>query len=174
MNMGKYIKKRMIFFCVSFLFVIVCSVAASFSFMNSNFVNNDIVINNENLQIIYENGKKGIQKSLYPLSFQQGNLKSPSNIIKIVNKGHFSTNFAIVIKQTDVSIDNIDINKIYYSVNNSTPNILGKARNGEIFSSTLAADSEFIVDVKLWISSEFIENDDAGKKIALEFDVIKK
>lgn len=174
MNMGKYVKKRMMFFSVSLLFIIACTVAASYALMKNDFVNNDVIVNNKNLQVIYENRENGIIDSLYPLSFQQGNLESPSNFIKIVNKKHFSTKFAIVIKQTNVSIDTLDINKIYYSVNNSTPKILGSVEDGVIFTSKVNGKEEYIADVKLWISSELIDNSDAGKKISLDIQVIEK
>lgn len=172
MNISKIIKKRMGLFIISLIFITLLSITSTYAFMNNSFVDNPKVINNENLKITYENGTEKIKNCSYPMSFQQGIKESPSNIIKIVNKGHFSTKFSLKINEISDDSDSIDLNKIYYSINNNDPKILGETLDGIIYNSNIKSNSEYIFDIKLWVASEFVENSDQGKSIKLKFEVL--
>lgn len=172
MDISSVIKKRMIFFVFSLVFVVFITFTSSYALMNNGYVNSAKVINNGNLQIIYENGELNAKNGSYPMSFQQGNYESPSNIVKIVNKGHFSTKFSVIIKENSKVDNSLEFSKIYYSVNNSEPAILGNQDNNIIYSSDIKSREEYILDIKLWVGSELITNEDQGKQVNLSIDVI--
>lgn len=167
----KYLKKRIWLFGITLLIVALC-LLTSYNVKNKKDLSTtDKVINSGNLEIILVDGKNGFKNSVYPLSYEQGNLKSPSNIVKIVNKSNLSTKFYIYINQTNVDNNSIDLNKIYYSINNENPRILGSSSSGEILSGTIKGRREKIFDIKVWAGEEFVDSNDAGKTLSFEINV---
>lgn len=173
MDISSLLKKRVIFFLISLIFVMVITVVSSYAFVN-NEINGEKIINSNNLQIVYENGKVAVEKSSYPMSVDQGIKEAPSNIIRIINKSKYSAKFSLVVSNKDKKNNNLSFNKIYYSVNGSNPQILGNAENGIVYSATIEENKEYKLDVKIWAASEYISNEDQGKKVDLKFEVLNK
>lgn len=171
MNIDELLKKRLMFFFVSFIFIVVITISSSYAITINN-VEKGKVINNGNLNIIYPSGEELVENCGYPLSYQQGNSIAPSNIIRVINNSNNKTSFNLLIR-TDNNDNSLDVNKIYYSINDCEPIILGLAKNSIVFNEQLDSNEEYILDIKVWASSELINNEDQGKEINLIFDIIE-
>lgn len=168
MKIEELLKKRLLFFFVSFIFIIIVTISSSYAILNSD-VNKSKVINNGNLEITYDKGYDVINSG-YPLSYEQGITSSPSNIIRIKNLSDRKTSFDLYIETNDVD-NSLDVNKIYYSINDSKPLILGEREGSIIYTDTIMDGEEYILDIKVWASLELINNSDQGKNIDLKFEV---
>lgn len=171
MNIDELFKKRLLFFFTSFIFIVIVTISSSYAMLN-NDVEKGKVINNGNLRIVYPRGSEIVENCEYPLSYQQGNSISPSNIIRIINKSNENTGYELYIKalKQDTSLD---INKIYYSINDSEPVILGSKDDSLVYSSIIEGKEEHALDIKVWASSELIDNSDQGHEIDLTFEVVE-
>ena len=170
MNIDELFKKRLLFFFASFIFIVMVTISSSYAMNDKLNVEKGKVINNGNLKIIYPSGDEIIENCGYPLSYQQGNSISPSNIIRIINKSDEKTSFDLSIK-ANINESSLDINKIYYSINDSEPVILGTKKDFIVYSSAIDKGKEYVLDIKVWASSELINNDDQGKEIDLIYEV---
>ena len=86
MSISKVIRKRLVFFIVTLVFIVLLTITSTYAFQKEKIVNNNGVFNNGNLSIKYVMGNNSLKTCSYPLSFQQGIQKSPENLIKIVKK----------------------------------------------------------------------------------------
>lgn len=171
MNIDKLLKKRLMFFFTSFIFIVLATISSSYAILNSN-VDKSKVINKGNLEITYENGYNEVLNSGYPMSYEQGISLSPSNIIKIKNLSTSVASFDLYINVNDVN-NSLDTNKIYYSINDSTPVILGNMFDSKVFSDNIDENGEYILDIKVWASLDLVDNSDQGRVIDLNFEVVE-
>lgn len=172
-SINKYIKKRMLLFCVTLFLIAVFTIGTSYALLNNKNVNKSGVFNNEILEVTYENGHNLVTNSSYPMSFQQGISSAHINKIKIVNKAVFSALFFIKVSSS-VEQNSIGIDKIYYQVNNEVPVLLSNASEGIIYKGRINFKEEVNVEVKFWIAQELISNNDQGKNQELIFEVFNK
>lgn len=168
MKIDKIINKRFSIFIVSSIIIIVICVLATEVIKNSDFVNNNMYIDNTDLQIIYKNGTKIAEKSGYPLSFQQGKEESNPNVIEIVNKKDFSTSFSLCVHKVDVSNNDLSLSKLYFDVNDTTNGVLSEDKEC-FYSSSVDGNQRVILNVKIWPGSDLVTSDDQGKNVNLEF-----
>lgn len=172
MNTSSVLKKRIILFVASAIFIIVC-LLVTFIF-NAYKGKNDLVVNKKNIQVVYENAKKGINTSNYPLKYEEGNTKSPSNIIKISNKANEVISYDIVITTDSTDANSLDPGKIYVSIDGEEGRILSSLEDGIIYTSSLQKKEEDKIDLKLWIASELILSSDNGKSLGVNVEVKEK
>lgn len=172
MNISSVLKKRIMIFAFSLIFILVCLLVTYL--FNANNSKNDLVVNKKNIQVVYENGKKGINTSEYPLKYEDGNSKSPSNIIKISNKVNTSVDYEIVITADKENSNSLETSKIYVSVNDEEGKILSSIEEGIIYTSRLAKKGEDIVDLKIWIAEELVQASDNGKSLGISVEVREK
>lgn len=172
MSTSLIMKRRIRFFIISLVFIILVLVI-TFVMFNKNLLTQDVLFNNKNLRVKFENGKKGIQFGEYPMSFQQGVLNSPSNIFKIVNKSGYKTEYQVVV--SDISESNkIDINKIVVAINDEEIKLMSDVVNGIIYNGKLEGKQEDILNLKFWLDSEQANQDDLTKTLKLSVDIKEK
>lgn len=170
MKTKKVLKRRIMIFGFSLVFILLC-VFITYTFNGKN--NNDLVLDKTNIQVIYENGEEGIKTSEYPLSITEGKSKSPNNIIKIKNKKEFNLKYQIVVS-TDGDVNSLDVNKLYISVNDSEPKILGSYTDNIVYESTLLSKQDEEVNLKIWIGKDLVDSSDNGKSLVVNVNVIEK
>lgn len=172
MNTSSVLKKRIIIFSFSVIFILVCLLVTYF--FNAHNGKNDLVVNKKNIQVVYENAKNGINTSDYPLKYDEGKKNSPSNIIKISNKIDMSVDYEIVITTDKGVANSLEPSKIYVSINGGEGQILSSIEEGVIYTSKLGKKEEEVVDLKIWISNELIETTDNGKSLGINIEVREK
>lgn len=170
MKINKILNKRFSIFIVSSVIIIIICIFATETIKNSDFVNDYVYVDTDNLQIIYKNGTKNAKNSGYPLSFQQGKEESDINLIEIVNKQDFSTSFSLCVREFDVSSKSLSLDKIYFDVNNNSSGTLSDD-NKCFYTDTIDKKEKMILNVRLWAGSDLVTNEDQGKSINLEFYV---
>lgn len=172
MSTSLIMKRRLRFFIISLVFIILI-LAVTFLIFNKNAFTKDVLFNNKNLRVKFENGKKGIQFGGYPMSFQQGVLDSPANIFKIVNKSDYKNEYQVVVSDTSVS-NAIDINKIVVAINDEEIKLMSDVVNGIIYNGKLEGKQEEILNLKFWLDSEQVAPDDLTKTLKLSVDIKEK
>lgn len=171
MSTSAIMKKRTNIFIITVIFIIVGLITTYFIFSNSN---KDVLINNKNIKVIFENSKEGLKFGEYPMTFQQGISESPSNIFKIVNKSKFSTDYQVIVTNTSKEGNSIDVNKVAVSINDSEIKMLSDVVNGIVYTSSLASKSEDIVNLKFWLDKDSADDADLSKSIKLSVDIKEK
>lgn len=174
MNMNGLLRKRLFFFVTSTVFILILTVASSYAFKNSDLNSDVVVFNNEKLKVLYENGQVIEQNSSYPMSFQQGMEKVKPSTIKVINNKKCSVNYYLKISNKEESDNNLSFDKIYYSINEDAPALLSSASKGIVYYGKVNGEEEDIINIKVWMSSEFITNDDQGKSINLKYEILEK
>lgn len=172
MSTALIIKRRLKVFAISLVFIVLILVA-TFVIFNNNDFSQDVLVNNKNLRVKFENGKKGIQFGEYPMSFQQGISSSPANTFKIVNKSDFSTEYQVIVSSKSESLG-IDINKIVVAINDEEVKLMSDVVNGIIYSGRLDGKKEDILNLKFWLDSEQASQDDMIKSLKLSVDIKEK
>ena len=173
MNIGNYLKKRFNFFIISAIFIGICLII-TFIFLTKNHFNQDILINNKNIQVTFENGKKGIKFGEYPMSYEQGLSLSPDNKFKVVNKSNMSVDYEVVVTEIAQDIETLDMSKVVACVNDDTCMMLDEAEDGVIYTSSLSKNFSDILNLKFWVLKEKIQDSDLDKTILLNVDVREK
>lgn len=169
MKINKILNKRFSIFIASSVIIIIICVIATIVINNSDFVNDYVYVDKNNLQIIYKNGTKTAKSSGYPMSFQQGKDESEINQIEIVNKKDFSTSFSLCVREFDVSSNTLNLDKLYFDVNGMS----GQFNKDKkcFYSSDIDGDERLVLNVRVWAGSDLVDNNDQGKNINLEFYV---
>ena len=170
MNIDELFKKRLLFFFTSFIFIVIVTISSSYAIKEN--VDNSRVINNENIEIVFENNQDDVHYSEYPLSYEQGIKLSPSNLIRVINNGSDDKRYDIYIRG-DETTSSLDINKVYYSIDGREPRNLGSDITNAVYSGLLAGNEEKVINIKVWAASELIDNNDQGKELDLHFLVIE-
>ena len=153
MRINNYIKGKMLYFVISLFALVVLSISSSYAFLNRNKVD---VVNNNNLVVNYkEVTTNGFNKS---------------NVITIYNSGEEKTRFSLYAKSVEKT-NSLELNKIYYSINNGVESLLSNTSNGLIYSGYLGSNESIELNVNLWINYELLENSDQGKSILIDFNV---
>lgn len=168
MNIDELLKKRLLFFFTSFVFIVLTTISSSYAILNKNNVENSKVINNGILDVVYKNGMNAIDSG-YPMSYEQGINDSPSNIIELINNSNEDVRYRLNINYSTDS-NSLDSKKILYSINNSKPEILG---NNNIYEDIVGKESKSTLDIKIWAYDKLVTNDDQGKKIDISFEVLE-
>ena len=172
--MNGLLRKRLFFFIISTVFILILTVASSYAFANSDLNNDAVVFNNEKLKVLYENGQTIEQNSSYPMSLEQGMDKVRPSTIKVINDKKSSTNFYLKISDKEENDYNLGFDKIYYSVNGEEPLLLSTASNGIIYYGRVNANEETIINIKVWAALEYINNNDQGKSVNLKYEILEK
>ena len=153
MKINNYIKSKMLYFVISLFALVVLSISSSYAFLNRNKVevvtSNDLVVNYKEVT---------------------NNAFSKTNTITVYNSGNDKTHFAVYAKGEEDS-NSIDINKIYYSINNGVESLLSNSTNGLIYSGYLDKNESIELNINLWIDYDLLENSDQGKSISIDFNV---
>lgn len=153
MKINNYIKSKMLYFVISLFALVVLSISSSYAFLNRNKVevvtSNDLVVNYKEVT---------------------NNAFSKTNTITVYNSGNEKTHFAVYAKGEEDS-NSIDINKIYYSINNGVESLLSNSTNGLIYSGYLDKNESIELNINLWIDYDLLENSDQGKSISIDFNV---
>lgn len=153
MRINNYIKGKMLYFVISLFALVVLSISSSYAFLNRNKVD---VVNNNNLVVNYkEVTTNGFNKS---------------NVITIYNSGEEKIRFSLYAKSVEKT-NSLELNKIYYSINNGVESLLSNASNGLIYSGYLDSNESIELNVDLWINYDLLENSDQGKSILIDFNV---
>lgn len=174
MNMNGLLRKRLFFFVTSTVFILILTVASSYAFTHSDLNSDAVVFNNDKLKVLYENGQVIDENSSYPMSFQQGIEEAPVSTIKVINNKKVATNFYLKISDKEENKNNLEFDKIYYSINGDTPLLLSTASNGIVYYGQVNGDEEVIISIKVWASSEYVTNNDQGKSINLKYEILEK
>lgn len=172
MNINKLFKKRLVFFITSTVFIVLVTVASSYAFANSDLNSDAVVMNNNNLHVLYENEQAAFNNGSYPMSFQQLE-EIPTSTIKVINNKKFSTNYSLKISNKDESVNNLEFSKIYYSVNDSNPVLLSNALDGIVYYGFIKGNEEVVLNIKVWPASEYVKNEDQGKSVNLKYEIIE-
>lgn len=153
MKINNYIKSKMLYFVISLFALVVLSISSSYAFLNRNKVevvtSNDLVVNYKEVT---------------------NNAFSKTNTITVYNSGNEKTHFAVYAKGEEDN-NSIDINKIYYSINNGVESLLSNSTNGLIYSGYLDKNESIELNINLWIDYDLLENSDQGKSISIDFNV---
>lgn len=171
MNTSSVFKKRILLFSLSVIFIGVC-IIITFIFNKEN--KNDLVVNKKNIQVTYENAKNGINTSEYPLKYEDGTKKSPSNIIKVSNKLDTKLDYVILVTTDHTNVESLDPSKIYVSIDNEEGRLLNSLEEGIVYEGSLNAKEVSLVDLKIWIASELVNTSDNGKSLGINVEVREK
>lgn len=173
MNINGLLKKRLLFFAISTVFIVFITVASSYAFMHNDLNDDVVVLNNKNLQVLYENEQMTEKNSSYPMNFQQGTSEIADNTIKIINKKGSKTNYYLKITNKDSSENNLSFEKMYYSINDEAPMLLSTTPNGIVYYGQVNGKEEYVLNIKVWPATEYITNVDQGKIINLKYEIIE-
>lgn len=173
MKTSSIMKKRMKFFIVTAFFLLI-GVVSTYVIFGNSFFGTDAIINDKNIKVTFENGKKGIQFGSYPMTVEEGISSSPSNIFKIVNKGRVDTNYQIRITDTSSDENKIDISKLVVAINDNEVKLLSDVVDGIIYTSSLSSNQENIVNLKFWLDKEHADESDLKKTLKLTVDIKEK
>lgn len=171
MKLSDYLRKKVYFFIISLFFVVLSVSAATYS-LSLNDVNDKAIADhvNNKLLIKYESGSEVLNVSEYPISNEVGALYAPANIVKVLNNTNDVIKYDLVVTAT--SLNEIkDLNKIYVSVNNESYNSLADLNNGIVQSFKIDAHTEDTIDVRIWISKDYIEESDFGEYLGLKLSI---
>lgn len=174
MKLSDYFRKKIYFFVISLFFVLLSVSMATYSFSISDVNNKNIAdhVNNK-LLVKYVGGSEVLDVSEYPISNEVGSRYAPVNLVKVFNNSNETQKYDLVINPT--SLNEIeDLNKIYVSVNNESYNSLASLEDGTIQSFRIGAHSEDTIDVRIWISKEYIEESDFGAYLGLKLSIREK
>lgn len=160
MNIDKYMQKRFWIFSLSFVFILLLTIGSSYA-ITSNAAS-DVAKKIGSLHVTFKNSEKAEGTANF----------SATNII-IENKIAYKSPYSIIITSL-LEEDSIDLNKVYYRINNGKPRILGKAEDGIILSDYINPRSSLEFELSVWIAPELIDNTDQGKKLSLNYEVVNK
>lgn len=171
MKLSDYLHKKMTFFFVSLVFILLSVVTASYCLsLNKYDLNKNT---NVNLNVEYINGQSNLNVSEYPINNNVGYIYAPENKVKIMNKSEHKVVYDVILETLD-SNEIKDLNKIYVSINGSNSFSLAKMNKNIILTKTLDGFTEDIIDVRIWGSKEYITQNDLGKNIALKLKIQEK
>lgn len=173
MSISTIMKKRTNFFLLTLVLIII-GLIITYIVFSGNSLNKNILINNKNIKVIFENGKSGIKFGEYPMTYQQGIENSPSNKFKVINKSKQETTYQIIVTDESEVADVIDMNKIVVGINDSETKILSDVVDGIIYTSSIQASGEDIIDLKFWLNKDLSTPDDLKKSIKLKVNVKEK
>lgn len=170
MKVGSYLKKRFNLFIASAIFIIVALIITFIILTKNNFYR-DIVIDDKNIQVTFENGKKGIKFGEYPMNYESGLANSPDNKYRIVNKIDSDVDYEIVVSKKEHNEDSLDKEKIVVCVNDFDCKMLTSKENDVIYTSSIKAKEEQTINIKLWVLKDLVETGDLNKSILLNVDI---
>ncbi|MCH5167209.1 MAG: hypothetical protein J1F35_04875 [Erysipelotrichales bacterium] len=171
MSIGNYFKKRINIFIISAILIIIALVF-TFVVLTKNTYQ-DVLINNKNIQVIFENGKNGIKFGEAPMGFDEGLTKSPNNKYKIVNKSKNKVNYQVIVNEIYQESDTLSKNKVAVCVNDTDCKTLEKAIDGIIYTSAVEPKYQDIINIKFWVLKDNLELGDMDKSILLNVDIIE-
>ena len=173
MNMKLLLKKRIFFFITSTVFILTLTVASSYAFKNSDLNRDAVVLNSEKLKVLYENGQIIEQEDSYQMSAEQGMEKAKTSTIKIINDKNSAANYYLKISNKEEGKNNLEFNKIYYSINGEEPLLLSTTSNGIVYYGKVNGNEEAVINIKVWAGLEYITNKDQGKVINLKYEILE-
>jgi hypothetical protein len=167
MKLNDYFKKRIFLFIISLLFISIVVVTSTYS-LSINPIRDAYIPNNNHLLIEYVNGSDTLSVSEYPMNNDIGSIYAPANIIKIINQSNEDIKYNIIVTRTQENeID--DLSKIYVSINGNEPISLD---NNIIYSGNIS-DIEETIDVRIWLSKEYMDSEDLGKIIGINLSIVE-
>lgn len=164
MTIKEYIKKRLSVFIVSSISIIAILGISFYNVLNNK--SGDIVIK-DNISYKIETTKK--EKNNYPMSKEEGVEAANVHKITISNKDSKRSNFEVVLKDKNSSSL---IDKVYYKIDNREVKQINK--NHILYYGTLEKGESKTLEVRFWLGSDLITNDDQGKKASIYIDVYGK
>ena len=164
MTIKEYIKKRLSVFIVSSISIIAILGLSFYNVLNNK--SGDIVIK-DNISYKIETTKK--EKNNYPMSKEEGVESANVHKITISNKDSKRSNFEVVLKDKNSSSL---IDKVYYKIDNRDVKQINK--NHILYYGTLEKGESKTIEVRFWLGSDLITNDDQGKKASIYIDVYGK
>lgn len=164
MTIKEYIKKRLSVFIVSSISIIAILGISFYNVLNNK--SGDIVIK-DNISYKIETTKK--EKNNYPMSKEEGVEAANVHNITISNKDSKRSNFEVVLKDKNSSSL---IDKVYYKIDNREVKQINK--NHVLYYGTLEKGESKTIEVRFWLGSDLITNDDQGKKASIYIDVYGK
>ncbi len=164
MTIKEYIKKRLSVFIVSSISIIAILGISFYNVLNNK--SGDIVIK-DNISYKIETTKK--EKNNYPMSKEEGIEAANVHKITISNKDSKRSNFEVVLKDKNSSSL---IDKVYYKIDNREVKQINK--NHILYYGTLEKGESKTIEVRFWLGSDLITNDDQGKKASIYIDVYGK
>lgn len=174
MKLSDYFKKKIYFFVISLFFVVIsvsmATVTLSLSDVNQKNIADHV---NSKLLVKYVNGSEVLDVSEYPISNEVGALYAPVNIVKVFNNTDDVVKYDLVISPTSMN-EIEDLNKIYVSVNNESYNSLADLKDGTIQSFKIDGHVEDTIDVRIWVSKDYIEESDFGEYLGLKLSIREK
>lgn len=171
MKLSKYLHKRIGFFFLSLVFILSCVFTASYCLSLNKYEKG--INNNVYLDIEYINGNNNLVVSEYAISNDVGYIYAPENKVKIMNKIEEEVSYDIILETLKTN-EIKDLNKIYISINGCEPFSLASRDNNVILSKTLEGKTEDMIDVRIWVSKEYMTQNDMGKTIALKLIIQEK
>jgi len=170
MHTNKYLKKRTIIFIISIIFVLLCILI--FLFVNNqNDINNLIETDVKNIEVIYDTDNKSLNYKSTPLTYENGIISAPSNIIRIINTSDVSTSYKVYLTSTKDNITGLSDSKVYISINGEEGVLLSSLIDGLSYTSTINKGEEQILNIKVWLASEYITDDDINKSLYLKLKI---
>lgn len=171
MHINKYLRKKSIIFIISIIFILGC-VAIVYYINNYNNVNELIETNVRNLEVIYDTDNKSLNYISTPLDYSSGITMSPSNLIRIVNTSENKTTYKVYLYSTTDNLTGLSDSKIYVSINENDGVLLSSLiDDGLLYTSTIGGNEEQIINIKIWLSSEYITENDLSKSLNLKLKI---
>lgn len=172
MNVNVVLKKKTVFFILTVIALVAIVLASSQAFLKGGFNRNIYKIEKDGLVIIYENSDDFVKSKNDPMSIQDGMSKAQVNTIQIENKTKRSASYELKINEIAQS-DSLSLDKIYYSVNGTNARLMSDTQNGVIYQGNLQEYKSDSIEVRVWVGSDLITNQDQGKSVKLKFAVDK-
>lgn len=157
-------------FIGSSILILGAALIALMAIINNGDVNDKLILDNKNLHAIYKYDGEDEEYMLKVMSFQQGYKEIDSEIIEIVNKSEFSTEFSVCIRQVDVSSDSLGVDKVYFKVDEFY-GILGDYEDGCVAKKDVSAKGREILDIKIWIGEDLVQEEDLDKDFKYKFHI---
>ncbi len=172
MNVDVVLKKRTVFLILTVIALTAIVIASSQAFLKGDFNKNAYKIEKDGLSIIYESGDDFVKSKSEPMSIQDGLSKAQVNTVKIENTTKRTVEYELKIEEI-VQAETLSTDKIYYSINGTSAQLLSETQNGVIYQGSLQEYKSDTFDVRVWIGTDLITNQDQGKSIKLRFNVDK-
>ena len=166
MSMDRIAQKRLFLFCLTLVCVVFVAVSASYAFTTNPIAEASVYYNND-VKIEFPNGN--VIKNNLPLTYSEGSANAEVTEINISNTTFEKRDFSLYIENLDKE-NGIDLNKIYYMINDGIPHVIGNSDNA-IYKDTLKRKETKKLNIKIWVSSELVNNLDQGKTSSLRFVV---
>lgn len=164
MTLKEYIEKRVFVFIITTLVILVILGISFYNVLNNK--SGDMVIKDN---ISYKINTIKSESNNYPMTKEDGELYSSVHKVKVKNKDDKKANFEIVLK--DKNSSNL-IDKIYYKINDEEVKRVNS--NHVLYEGRLDVGKTEEIEVRFWLGSDLLTDEDTDKKTNIYLEVYGK